>query len=519
MIENEMTVSVPLEVVKASEIEPKEVKWLWYPYIPVGKVTLLQGDPGDGKSKLMLSIAALLSKGEPLPFTETEENEPMTIIYQTTEDDADDTVVPRFNSAGGNGENLIFIKEDEKSLSFGDNRIREAIEMYHATYENMNVIEERIPYNVHFKKPFAPTYMEQLKQMETDGMVSLRGLRKDATLFNEIVIDVNTMYFERNGGYEYAKQFYEEAFHFIEEKFGADNVISAVMHADEINVAATEELGKEVYHYHLHAMVLPVVEKEILWSKRCKDEKLRGTVKEVVHQISHSKKWKSDIPLTDEKGNPLLRKNGKPMFRASYSILQDELFNHMTEQGFKGFQRGEYGSTAEHLTSLQYQIKQDKERLEKLQKRIQREQIKYEPARNVSKTYNEIDRMGQKTITGKMAISKEDYSELTALAKEGITSRAEISELEQSANYYRQKYFDCANALERMKTKYNELKEKCRPFLQALEHFPEVAKLFTEKVKQLFSFKEAQERAEKEAREKERQERIKARRNKRGMER
>ena len=101
MIENEMTVSVPLEVVKASEIEPKEVKWLWYPYIPFGKVTLLQGDPGDGKSKLMLSIAALLSKGEPLPFTETEEN-------------------------------LIFIKEGEKSLSFGDNRIREAIEMYHA---------------------------------------------------------------------------------------------------------------------------------------------------------------------------------------------------------------------------------------------------------------------------------------------------------------------------------------------------------------------------------------------------
>ena len=49
------------------------------------------------------------------------------------------------------------------------------------TYENMNVIEERIPFNVHFKKPFAQTYMEQLKQMEADGLVSLRGLRKDAT--------------------------------------------------------------------------------------------------------------------------------------------------------------------------------------------------------------------------------------------------------------------------------------------------------------------------------------------------
>ena len=387
------------------------------------------------------------------------------------------------------------------------------------TYENMNVIAERIPYNVHFKEPTSPTYMEQLKQMEQDGKVSLRGLRKDATLFNEIVIDVNTMYFERNGGYEYAKQFYEEAFHFIEEKFGADNVISAVMHADEINLAATEDLGKEVYHYHLHAMVLPVVEKEILWSKRCKDPELRGTVKEVVNQISHSKKWKSDIPLVDEKGNPLLRKNGKPMFRASYSILQDELFNHMTEKGFKGFQRGEYGSTAEHLTSLQYQIKQDTQRLDKLQQRIQKEQVKYKSSHQIFKTYNEIDSMGQKTFTGKMAISKEDYKELTTLAKEGITSRAEIKKLEEDVGYYQQRYYNTANALENMKSKYNELKEKCRPFLQALEHFPEVAKLFTEKVKQLFSFKEAQERAEKEAREKERQERIKARRKKRDMER
>ena len=51
--ENETNFSVPLEIIKASEIEPREVKWLWYPYIPFGKVTLLQGDPGDGKSKLI----------------------------------------------------------------------------------------------------------------------------------------------------------------------------------------------------------------------------------------------------------------------------------------------------------------------------------------------------------------------------------------------------------------------------------------------------------------------------------
>ena len=84
-------ISTKLEIIKASEITPKEVRWLWYPYIPFGKVTLLQGDPGDGKSKLMLSLAALLSKGAPLPFADEDESgEPMTVIYQTTEDDADD---------------------------------------------------------------------------------------------------------------------------------------------------------------------------------------------------------------------------------------------------------------------------------------------------------------------------------------------------------------------------------------------------------------------------------------------
>ncbi len=79
----------------------------------------------------MLSISALLSKGEKLPFDD-EEKEKMTIIYQTTEDDADDTVVLRFNSAGGNGQNLIFIKEDKRTLTFGADRILQAIKQFNA---------------------------------------------------------------------------------------------------------------------------------------------------------------------------------------------------------------------------------------------------------------------------------------------------------------------------------------------------------------------------------------------------
>ena len=111
----------------ANEVEPSEIEWLWYPYISFGKVALLQGDPGDGKSTFMLSIAALLSQGKQMPFAETEALEPMTIIYQTTEDDLSDTVVPRYIRAGGDPTRLVFIKEDRKALTFDDERIPKVI--------------------------------------------------------------------------------------------------------------------------------------------------------------------------------------------------------------------------------------------------------------------------------------------------------------------------------------------------------------------------------------------------------
>lgn len=368
------------------------------------------------------------------------------------------------------------------------------------SYENINVVPERIPLNVHYRDTGSQSYMEMLRALENDGKVSLRGLRQDATLFDEIVIDVNTMYFERNGGYDYAKKFYEEAVRFLEKKFGAEYVISAVMHADEINKAATEDLGKPVYHYHLHAVVLPVVEKEILWSKRCKDSALRGTVKEVVHQISHSKKWASDIPMTDENGEVILRKNGKPKYRPSYSILQDELFEHMTEHGFKGFQRGELGSTAEHLSSIQYQMKQDKARLAEIQSKVKAEELKYEPAHDVYLNAVEVKEIGKKTLTGKITMSADDHEKLVALATEGITSRGEIHRLKDSVSYYSDRYYRASERLNRMEQLYYDLREKCQPFLDAMEHFPQLVKAFVDKVKELFTIKEAQERQEREAR-------------------
>ena len=228
------------------------------------------------------------------------------------------------------------------------------IERKNESYENMNVDLSRTPLNIHFKDCGELTYNAWLDKLVAEGTVSLRGLKKDAKIFDEMIFDVNTAYFEEHGGYEYARQFYEEAFHFAEKEYGPGNIVSAVMHADELNTALTERLGHPVYHYHMHVVALPVVEKEVRWSKRCKDPALVGTVKEVVHQVSHSKKWASR-KITDENGHTQIIK--------SYSLLQDRFFEHMRDAGFEDFERGERGSTAEHLSVIEYKTKKESERL------------------------------------------------------------------------------------------------------------------------------------------------------------
>ena len=368
-------------------------------------------------------------------------------------------------------------------------------ERKNSDYSNINVVPERIPMNVHFKSPGDKTYMQIFKEMEANGKISRRGLRADAVLFDEIIFDVNTMYFEEHGGYEYAKEFFAEAYRYACEKYGEENIVSAVMHADEINKAVSDVLGHPVYHYHMHLVALPVVEKEIRWSKRCKDPELVGTVNEVIHQISHSKKWESREPLLTESGEPVMRKNGKPKYRPSYSILQDEFYRYMTDHGYTGFDRGKEGSSVEHLTSLQYQINKDKQRLAEIEKRIQQAKIAYEPVKDISKTYQDIETAGKKNpLTGNYSVTKDDYDQLTALAREGISSRVKIGELRAQVRHYQDDADRYCRAFNRIQDKYDKLSEKCRPFLQGLEHFPDVVQRFVEHINSLLSEKEKAER-------------------------
>lgn len=116
-----------LEVICGADVTVRNVSWLWKPYIPSGKITIIQGDPGEGKSTFVLALAALLTSGESLPFS-SERREPVNVIYQNTEDDLEDTIMPRFLQYGGDPNRLFFISERREALTFADSRIIEAIQ-------------------------------------------------------------------------------------------------------------------------------------------------------------------------------------------------------------------------------------------------------------------------------------------------------------------------------------------------------------------------------------------------------
>lgn len=191
-----------------------------------------------------------------------------------------------------------------------------------ACHRNEDIVPERSHLNIHFKTP-SGSYQEMFRQMEQDGTISTRGLKQEAVHYGELVFDVNSAYFHNHGGYEFAQAFYAEAYRAAVDIVGGEQyILSAVMHADERNQGMSKALGYDVWHYHLHVVYVPVVEKQILWSKRCKDPALIGTVKETIMQVSHSKKWQSQ-PVLDEFGEPMRTKTGKIVLKKSYSVLQD----------------------------------------------------------------------------------------------------------------------------------------------------------------------------------------------------
>ena len=352
------------------------------------------------------------------------------------------------------------------------------------TYSNMNVDLEQTKNNIHYKT-CDKSYNERLKELVDTGKVSLRGLKDNANVFDELVLDINSDYFEKHGGYDFAKKFYEEAYHFAENEYGKDNIISAVMHADEQNIALTEEYGKPIYHYHLHVIAIPVVKKEIKYSKRTKDKSLVGKVKETIMQVSHSKKWKSQKAL-DNEGNEIINDKGKPVLIKSYSLLQDRFYKYMSDNGYKDFIRGEKGSTAEHLSDIKFKAKKEKEKLKAITDKVKQQQNKFaeiisatqdsekrksQAQQELNEIKKDIDNykgykgdidnidVGKPKLFGKkVELDTDDYQNLVKYAKKGVVADIEITKLKDENT--------------KLKHDFRELKEKTRDFIRAISYAP-----------------------------------------------
>ena len=119
-----------LKLISLEDVVVEPVRWLWYPYIPLGKLSIIHGDPAEGKTTLALWIAAACSRGQALPGGGN--GEPQTVLYQTAEDGLGDTIKPRLLESQADLQKIYTIDETDFPLSMLDYRIGEAIEKTHA---------------------------------------------------------------------------------------------------------------------------------------------------------------------------------------------------------------------------------------------------------------------------------------------------------------------------------------------------------------------------------------------------
>ena len=126
----ELPVVQPVPMLRMADVELTSVEWLWFPYIPFGKLTIIQGNPGEGKTYFAMRLAAACTNRKPLPGMEV--LEPFNIIYQTAEDGLGDTVKPRLMEAEADLEKVLVIDDRDTPLTLADERIEKAIRENHA---------------------------------------------------------------------------------------------------------------------------------------------------------------------------------------------------------------------------------------------------------------------------------------------------------------------------------------------------------------------------------------------------
>lgn len=127
-----------------SNVHTKPVEWLWYPYIPLGKLTVIQGDPGEGKSTFVLNLVARLTLGQSMPDGFSPGGRRVA-IYQCAEDGVADTIKPRLQQAGADCEKVAYIVDNDIALTLEDGRIEMAIKQTRASVFIVDPLQAFIP--------------------------------------------------------------------------------------------------------------------------------------------------------------------------------------------------------------------------------------------------------------------------------------------------------------------------------------------------------------------------------------
>ena len=205
-----------------------------------------------------------------------------------------------------------------------------------------------------------------------------------------------------------------------------------------------------------------------MWSKRCKDKSLIGTVKETIMQVSNSKKWESQ-PVLDEQGNPRLSPTGKPILKKSYSVLQDRFFQAMRAAGYEDVERGERGSSEEHLSVTQFKVMKEQERLAELTKQTAQKsqeaaalEQKLERVQKQQLAVQNVEKIEAKSVplSSKVMLERSEYESLATAAKKYVAQEKKERHL--------QKLLDTANKL------ISELKAKVAALTAELSEYKSV---------------------------------------------
>ena len=168
-----------------SEVQSTDVRWLWYPFIAIGKITLLQGDPGDGKSSMMMNLIAELSTGGKTPDG-CKIGAPQKVIYQCSEDGVSDTIKPRLERCGADCGKIAFINEEVyNGLTLDDERILSGI-VY-------NIARTRARKAIQIKKILTKYIEWSGIYLVFDYIVrySVEGTRTKHELWNEVVYTIS----------------------------------------------------------------------------------------------------------------------------------------------------------------------------------------------------------------------------------------------------------------------------------------------------------------------------------------